>query len=168
MKKLVSLVICLCMMLSTVAFADSQVVASPSSSELIVDKGSYVFDAYVINENTYFKLRDVAWAFTYEYSGNWFDVTWDGSKKAINIVTKSQYNSVGGEGEPSGNAGTTYATKATSQIYVDGKPVELEAYVINQNTYFKLRDLGEVIDFAVDWDPVNNWILISTEFPYAG
>lgn len=168
MKKIIAVILCLVTMLSTVAFANDQVVATPSSSELIVDKGSYVFDAYVINNNTYFKLRDVAWAFTFEYSANWFDVTWDDSKKAINIVTKSQYNSVGGEGEPSGNIGETYATRSTSQIYVDGNPVDLEAYVINQNTYFKLRDLAAVINFAVDWDPVNNWILLSTEFPYRG
>ena len=35
------------------------------------------------------------------------------------------------------------ATPSTQRFYVDGAPVQLEAYAINGNNYVKLRDVGE-------------------------
>jgi len=55
------------------------------------------------------------------------------------------------------------ATKTSSAVMVNGKEVKFEAYNINDNNYFKLRDLGEFIGFGVDWDGANNKILIDTK-----
>ena len=47
-------------------------------------------------------------------------------------------------------ASTANPTAAT--ILVNGSNVSLDAYNINDNNYFKLRDIGEAFDFGVDWD----------------
>lgn len=41
---------------------------------------------------------------------------------------------------------------STQQIYVDGQRVAMEAYLINDNNYVKLRDVGKAVDFNVYWD----------------
>ncbi|MDF2950179.1 MAG: copper amine oxidase, partial [Sedimentibacter sp.] len=40
--------------------------------------------------------------------------------------------------------------------------IQLKAYNIDNNNYFKLRDIAEYIDFEVDWDNTTNSILINT------
>ena len=38
---------------------------------------------------------------------------------------------------------------STQSFYVDGKQVDLEAYVINGHNYVQLRDIGRAVDFGV-------------------
>lgn len=159
---------------------EGAVLARVTDSEVVVDKDSWAFEAYNINDNNYFKLRDIAMAFTWCGSGNSFEVTWDADKNAINLITKTKYTPVGGECGSYDVASGTFAESSapiqaampkeafptTSSIYVNGQPVALTAYNINGNNYFKLRDLAQVINFGVTWDGVNNCIFIGTESPY--
>ena len=42
---------------------------------------------------------------------------------------------------------------ATTKVSVDGKPVQVEAYNINNgNNFFKIRDLAEALEIGVTWD----------------
>ena len=41
------------------------------------------------------------------------------------------------------------AERSTHRIYVNGREVQMEAYVINGNNYVKLRDIGEQVCFNV-------------------
>ncbi len=189
MKKFLSLILCAMLVLATgVSAMPYSVIANPTTSEVVVDKGAWMFDAYNINDNNYFKLRDIAMAFTEEYSSNNFEVTWDESRNAINLITKTPYTPVGGEcggydlelggwPEPSWEEivnGTYGQDNRTSQeailsdavVYIDGVKAELTAYNINDNNYFKLRDLAKALDFEVIWSEEENRIYISTEFPY--
>ena len=52
---------------------------------------------------------------------------------------------------------TVTTTPTTSTVYVDGKAVKFESYTINGNNYFKLRDVGQMFDFEVDWDGAIFW-----------
>lgn len=161
-------------------------IAKPTDSEIVVEKGAWLMDAYNINGNNYFKLRDLAFAFTYEGSNRPFEVTWDGEKNAINLISNTQYTAVGGEcggwdvatesfPEPSWdeiiNGKTvvrqqTEAVPTTSDIYIDGVKVNLTAYYINGNNYFKLRDLAQALDFEVVWNGEENRIYVSTYGSY--
>ena len=51
---------------------------------------------------------------------------------------------------------------SNSKIYLDGKEIQLNAYNINGNNYFKLRDIGEKINFSVNWDEATKTIMIDT------
>ena len=54
----------------------------------------------------------------------------------------------------------------SSKIYLDGKEVSFQAYNIEDNNYFKLRDIGKAFNFGVDWDGANNTIVLDTAKPY--
>lgn len=43
----------------------------------------------------------------------------------------------------------------------------LTAYNIDGNNYFKLRDLGEALNFSVTWGAANNMIRIDTSAEYS-
>ncbi len=53
-------------------------------------------------------------------------------------------------------------------FYVDGQRVELEAYGINGYNYVRLRDIGQLMDFNVAYDPVKNAAVIQSGRPYIG
>lgn len=124
-------------------------------------------DAYNIYGNNYIKLRD----FAYYHSlfgtnmNKYFDITWDGEKNAINLITGKPYTQVGGEGGL--NAGmSAQAVASTSEVYLNGEYVPLTAYNINGNNYFKLRDLCQALDISISWWETQQTIYINNDYPY--
>ena len=139
---------------------DTSVKAIKTSSAVMVDGVEVKFDAYNINNNNYFKLRDIAQALN--GSNSQFNVGWDSGKNMIVITKGLEYSSVGGELQTNSIKEVT-AIEGDVLIYMGGAEIEMMAYNINGNNYFKLRELGSLIDFDVDWDGVNNRVLISTK-----
>lgn len=137
--------------------------ATPNRSTVLVNGQTVAFDAYTINQNNYFKLRDLAQVLS--GTDKQFEVTWDGANNAINMLSDKSYTSVGGE-LAQGDGANKAATLNTAIIYLDGKPVQLTAYTINQNNYFKLRDVGRTFGFDVTWDGAQNTIVIDTTHSY--
>lgn len=126
-----------------------------TSSAVLVDGTSVAFEAYNIEGNNYFKLRDLAAAFS--GSDKQFSVQWDGEKQAISLQTNQPYT---GKITVNGNAKAKNAVINKAVIYKDGEKVTLQAYNIDGNTYFKLRDIGKLFDFAVEFDAVKNQIAV--------
>ena len=60
------------------------------------------------------------------------------------------------------------AERSTHRVVVDGKEVQMEAYVINGNNYVKLRDIGEQVDFNVCWDSDAKCVQVESGKPYTG
>jgi hypothetical protein len=58
------------------------------------------------------------------------------------------------------------ATRTTTPVYVDGKLVNVEAYNIGGYNFFKLRDLGKLVDFGVSWDSATRSVRIDTTTGY--
>ena len=54
------------------------------------------------------------------------------------------------------------AERSSHKVTVDGVPVSVEAYVINGNNYFQLRDLGKLLDVGVAWNNATRTVEIST------
>ena len=140
--------------------------AAYTDSKVLVDGKQVKFEAYNINDNNYFKLRDIAFALTNHGIGlNVFNVKWDEAKNMINLVSGEQYVSVGGELKEGDGKNKKYEL-STSALMKDGKNAALTAFLINGNNYFKLRDLGRLFDFNVSWDEANNCILIDSTASY--
>ncbi|MCL1976454.1 MAG: stalk domain-containing protein [Firmicutes bacterium] len=137
--------------------------ALPSASKVLVNGKTIAFDAYNIENNNYFKLRDIAQSLI--GSAKQFGVNWDEKANVILLTSNKAYNVMGVE-MISGSTDICEATKTTSKIHLDGKEVQLTAYNINGNNYFKLRDLGQVLDFGVSWDAAKNTISIDTSKGY--
>lgn len=147
-------------------FEIGDTIASYTASKVLVDGKQIQFEAYNINDNNYFKLRDIAYALTnYGYGTNVFNVKWDGERNMINLLSNSKYDAAGGELKEGDGMNKNYKL-STSALMKDGKNVTLSAFNINDNNYFKLRDLGKLFDFNVSWDGANNCILIDTATSY--
>jgi len=137
--------------------------ASPTASKVLVNGTVTSFDAYTIEGNNYFKLRDLAYVVS--GSGKQFEVTWDGERKAINLISNKAYTTVGGE-MAIGDGKEKTPVVNTSMIYKDGAVVPLTAYTINENNYFKLRDIAQAFDIGVTWDGATNTVGIDTTISY--
>ncbi len=123
-------------------------------------------EAYNIYDNNYFKLRDIAYWMSEAVGGpKRFEVTWDESKNAINLITDKDYTVVGGECKESDGTAAD-AVLSNSQVYLNGQPIELTAYTINGNNYFKLRDLCEALDMMIEWDEKEQTIYLYCDWPY--
>ena len=143
-----------------------KVMAVPTSSKILVNGKPVTFEAYNINGNNYFKLRDLAQAL----SGNdkQFDIAWDNNYQAITLFPGKAYTAVGGELKAGdGNAKT--AVLSTARVFVNeikGNSLDVKAYNINGNNYFKLRDIAQIIDFGVTWDAATQTVSIDTSTSY--
>lgn len=129
-------------------------------TEVQVDAETVAFDAYMINNSNYFKLRDFAYAVN--QSDKQFAVDWDEVNKAITLTSNTDYEPIGRELAITEGNGTIKVDQNTSTLYVDGQKVTLESYVIEGNTYFKLRDMAELFDIRIGYEPTTQQVSIHT------
>ncbi len=138
--------------------------ANPTSSKVIVNGNYVTFEAYNIEGNNYFKLRDLAMALN--GTNKQFDVSWDSEKNAINLISNKAYTVTSGELKVANESSDKVAKKTTSSIYADNKKVDFKAYNIEGNNYFKLRDIMKIFNIGVTWDGENNTIRIDSQIEY--
>lgn len=134
--------------------------ATVSVSKVLVDGKQVAFEAYSINNNTFFKLRDIAMAVN--GTDKSFEVGWDGEHNAISLTSSEAYTPQGGELAVSAKAVSKKATLSTSKIYLDDEEVVFTAYTIGGNNYFKLRDLADALGITITFDQKTNTIGIVT------
>ena len=137
--------------------------AVPTTSAVLVNGGEVDFDAYNIEGANYFKLRDLAYAL--RETEKRFEVSWDAPTKTIALVPGQSYTPAGGELN-GGGADVKTAVPTAARILLDGKAVSFTAYNIGGNNYFKLRDIGQALNFGVDWDSTKRIIAIDTSAAY--
>lgn len=137
--------------------------AKPTSHSVYVDGKQVNCAAYAINGNNYFKLRDLA--AMVNGTEKQFEVTWNENQKAINLLSNKPYTTVGGE-MGAVPAGAKDAKVTSSVIYKDGKKENYAAYNINENNYFKLRDIAEAFNIGVKWDAANQRVDVLTNVGY--
>ena len=169
MKKTVCSILAALLMLSVLpltvlgAQSTTTITAVPTTSTVFVNGETVGFDAYNIRGYNYFKLRDLAFALT--GTNKRFEVEWDGVRNTIIITSDAAYTAVGGEMTDKGAVSRT-AVPTNSIVCIDGLDIAFEAYNIENNNYFKLRDIGIAFDFAVDWNSASNAIAINTSSGY--
>jgi len=135
--------------------------ANPTTSTVLVNGERVDFQAYNINWNNFFKLRDIAYVLngtSAQFNVEWIEDDWGGE---IRLTRGAAYVPVGGE-MVNTSVGAATATSTRSGISVDGNWVNFTAYLIGGNNYFRLRDLGEALGFDVDWCEDTQTIFINT------
>ena len=137
--------------------------AVPTASAVLVNGGKTAFDAYNIDGANYFKLRDLAYVL--RGTAKQFEIAWDAPTKTIALVPGQAYTAAGGEMSGAGS-GTKNAVPTAARILLDGTAVAFTAYNIDGNNYFKLRDIGQALNFGVDWDSASRTIAIDTGKAY--
>lgn len=128
-----------------------------------VDSDSVQLQAYNIGGNNFFKLRDIANIL--KGSKAEFAVGYDDATKSITLTQKAKYETVGGEGVIKGSE-TLQVRPTSSKIYVNGEALKLSVYNIAGNNYFKLRDLGQAMNFYVGYDEASKTIAIDSKKTY--
>lgn len=144
------------------AAAASTVPATPSTHHIYVDGRPVNLAVYEIEDNNYFKLRDLA--ALVNGTDKQFSVDWSEESQCIFLRTDMPYQPVGGE-----LTGTTAAQQAkpgANRVYIDALPTPLSAYEIAGNNYFKLRDLAAALDIGIGWDEAAQRVDISTTQGY--
>ena len=112
---------------------------------------------YNINDNNYFKLRDVG-----KLAG--FGVDWNEDTRTVEISTTRTALELTGITD---TAVTGATAKPTDQrITVDGKEVSMTAYKIKGNNYVKLRDIGKTINFGVSFNMATKAVSIDPNGTY--
>ena len=137
--------------------------AKPSTHKVFVDGERANVAAYEINGNNYFKLRDVAAILS--GTAAQFEVSWDEATQTITLTDDKAYTTVGGE-MGSIPAASQVAEESTAAVYRDGTQVHYTGYNINDNNYYKLRDIAEDFNFGVTWDGDTQSVLITTDEGY--
>jgi|GEM_PF-1107625 len=142
----------------------SMAAAFKTTSEVIIDGTAVTFNAYNINGNNFFKLRDLAFALN--GSTRQFEVAWDETVRAIRLNPGQKYTAVGGELSAGVAAASVNAVRSSATVFLDGRDAMFTAYNISDYNYIELRDLARAMDFGVDWDAAGNRISIDTAKTY--
>ncbi|SHI04379.1 Copper amine oxidase N-terminal domain-containing protein [Sporobacter termitidis DSM 10068] len=138
--------------------------ATPTASTVKINNYPYAFQAYTIDGNNYFKLRDLAMILS--GTNVKFSVSWDGSNNSIYMLAPGYYAPLGDEMTVSGETSVVDATATTSSVYLNGKQIKLAAYTIGGYNYFKLRDIGGAMNFSVAYDSKTDTINVDTYEEY--
>lgn len=141
-----------------------EVTAKSATPQVIINGKKITFYSYNIDGYNYFKLRDLAMALS--GSEKEFEVSWDSVNKTINLLPGETYTSDGKELAAPSAKGNVKGVTNQSKIYLDGDEISLEAYNINGNNYFKLKDIANVMNFGLIWDGVKKQIIIDTSSSY--
>lgn len=155
--------VCITALATTIAAGAASTPAKPSTHKIYVDGERANVAAYEINDNNYFKLRDVAAILS--GTDAQFEVTWDEASQTITLTDGHAYTTVGGEMGSIPAANQT-AEDSTAIVYRDGTQVHYTGYNINDNNYYKLRDIAADFDFCVTWDNDTQSVLITTTEGY--
>ena len=164
MKKMICKILSAIMILTSVtAISVSADEAVPTTSTVLVNGNNIKFDYYNINGNNYFKLRDLAYVLN--TTEKQFSIGYNEVLNTVSLTSRQPYIAVGGEMEI-GDGDNVQTEPTSSTILKNGEVVQLQAYLIDDSNYFKLRDIGELLDFSVEWNGEENSISIDTSKSY--
>ena len=122
-----------------------------------LDSRKYSTVAYNIDDNNYFKLRDIAKIL--DGTIKTFDIKYDGATNSIDMLSFYDYTSVGGELTPGDGVERT-AFSSSVFLTLDGVPIKATCYNIADNNYFRLRDITDALDCRVEWDEKTQMIWV--------
>lgn len=141
--------------------AVNSLTAGESTSRMTVNGKEVEVSGYSVNYSNYFKIRDIAMVLRNTTSR--FDVGWDQKRSAITISLDEKYTIIGGELEENSISTTMDIEESSAPIYVDGKEKDVTCYNIGGYTYFKIRDIADLVGFTVNWNESAQTIEIETE-----
>ena len=151
MKRVTSLLLLLslCLLLFVPALAADTPKVRVSPQKLIADGQSIECEKYNIDGSNYFKLRDMAMLL--RGTAACFGISFDTKNKTVYVQKGAEYEPVGTE-LIAGEDHSDSCVASVWALFVDGEPVEVSTYNIGGSNFYKLRDMGSALGFAVDYD----------------
>lgn len=131
------------------------IIAKPSGKYVKLDGEDIIMNAYLIKGSNYVKLSDIAGVLKETKA----KFALDGNKITKGEAYGEEY--VAPEA-PLSEDKTAIPTEEEFTL-ADGKTFKLEGYKIDEDNYFRIRDLGKELEFGVAYDWTKNTILIDSE-----
>ena len=131
----------------------------PSGANLIIDGVTRPLSAFNIDGLHYFKLRDIAYLLS--GTNKQFSVGFDDESKAISLTGGEFYIPDGSEAQLLEERAYEYIT-AFSDVYWNNVQYEFEAYYIEGNNYFMLKEIAPLLDVRIDWINETKTMIISS------
>lgn len=135
-----------------------------SNQNVDIDGTSVDIESYNIDGSNYFKLKDIAYLLV--DTKKEFGVSFDSSTNSVSIIPSTSYIKDGNEFKKTG-VSSVEAIPATSKFYYAGQSVDVSAYNINGSNYFKLRDIANLVNFGVVFDPDTKTTYIISNAEYS-
>lgn len=132
--------------------------ARPALATVSVNGKQSKLPAYNIGGNNYVRVRDVAVLLMGTQSG--FDVQWNSAQNRVELTSLAAYQPIGTENEPLPKEIRTVQS-ITEPTVADGIAQMVAAYQLDGYTYYKLRSLGELCGFQVEWDEVDRVVEVT-------
>lgn len=144
-------------------FAKEEKINAEVSRQKILFDGKEIdsIEAYNIEGNNYFKLRDVA-ALISGTDIN-FDVSFNETRRSVEITRNKAYAKQESDLVKNNSNANLNVRKANPVCYIDNEKVLYKGYLINNNNFFRLRDLGKTIGFYVSYDEGEDAVIIKSE-----
>jgi len=128
-----------------------------TEQKLTVNGAARQAEIYNIDGSNYFKLRDVAALLTGTPSQ--FSVGYDSARNTVTVRTGSAYTPQAGDLQTGTDRSET-AVVSTQRVEINGSAANLTAYNIGGNNFFKLRELGDALNFTVGYEEATRTITI--------
>ncbi len=166
MKKKISLLLVVLILLSFTpnSFAESnRARAYVSSQKIELDETDVNLGAYLIQGNNYIKLRDIAALLSGRESN--FNVGYDKKNELVILELSKPYKMLNGDLQMVKECKSKVLLRDYS-ILVNGTKRQIKAALIRGNNYVRLRDLGSIVGFGVDFDHETKTVLLNSSLGY--
>lgn len=131
--------------------------ATPTAAKVSVNGTVTSLPAYNIGGNNYVRVRDVAVLLKDTASG--YDVQWNQGAQRVELTSFAPYTPIGTENKPLASGKRTVRS-ITEPTMADGSLHMVAAYNIDGYTYYKLRSLGDLCGFLVDWEESAHTVVV--------
>ncbi len=130
----------------------------PSPQHILLNGEEVRPEAYSINGESYVMLRDLAMLLS--GTAAQFEVSYDPEQNAVALAAGEPYTPVGGELTPGADRSDSLKTSKQS-LTADGEALNLCAYNLGGNNFFRLQDLAAVLGFHAEYDRETDSLLLT-------
>ena len=134
--------------------------AQRTTQALKIDGAAKDAEIYNINDENYFKLRDIA--LLLNGTPAQFSVSYDESTNTVTIETGKPYAAIGGELEKGADRSESCVLTRQTILINGQRSASIRAYNLAGNNFFRLRDLGRALGFSVDYNEESRTMLVTT------
>ena len=131
----------------------------PTSSSVYINGAETSFDAYNIDDENYFKLRDVA----YVLSGTEKQFNAEFISGQAILTSNTAYTPANQEMIPGDGLLKRAGLNTTLEFFKDGERVDVRAYLIGDNNYFRMRDILRLFNIGYAFDG-GIWIYTAQDY----
>lgn len=135
----------------------------PVTSSIVVDGKRMQMSGFNISDNTYYKLRDIAYLLN--GTNKQFDVVYDMEKSAIVMQPGKSYLREENE-EGASDIKDMKLEEKQVDLYLKDEYHQFMGYMIHGNTYIKIRDLVTLLEMEIEWSNETKEITLVTRTQY--